>query len=134
MAKVYVPQIEKRILPLLDITVIMLGILILLIGNPQLGAAPVLVLEIAGDRIVHGTEVVATGGDVDEDAATAVIRSAHASGFGGIEILIPDQAHELSASHLASIERQLKQIAILVAAELQTRSLTVRTTSQTKNP
>lgn len=132
MARPYIPQVEKRILPLIDITVILVGILILLIGNPEIGSNPVLVLEVSGSKVLHGSDVVASGDQIDENVARAAIVLAHSSGFSAIEIQAGETRHELSARQLTSIERQLKQIAIIVAKELETRSLPVRTTTRSE--
>lgn len=123
----YTPRIEKRILPLLDITLILVGVLILVIGTPHFGEQRVFALELTDTSVLYGSDVVADQGQINQDVARRVVTLAMREGFDRIEIRIERTRHELSASDMERIERELEQISDDVATDLETNQhLTVR--------
>ena len=120
-------RVEKRILPLLDITVILIGILILIIGTPQLGQHRVFALELSGTRVTYDGILVADGADIDSEGAREVIMRAIAGGFSRIEIRSAQDRYEMSATQIMRVEQALQEIVGHIATEVHSpRTINVR--------
>lgn len=115
----YELKVEKRILPLLDITLILVGILILIIGTPQFGEHRVFALEISGHQILDGDSIIASGDELHETAARNMLTRAIVGGFNRIEIRNTETRYPLSARKITEIEQKLTSMASELSEELQ---------------
>lgn len=119
----YEVRLEKRILPLIDITVILVGILILLMGAPQISEHQLFVLQISGREVVYNDLIISSGSEIVEETTRDVLTRAITGGFNRIEIRPPSQRpYALSAREISSIEQQLQRVALQIVDELQLRS------------
>jgi hypothetical protein len=110
-------RIEKRILPLLDITIILVGILILVIGNPEMGDQRTYLLTLSGSDIFDSNGIVAKDGQIDTDRARGMLERALSGDFRRIDIQNEEERHGLSGAQILSIERDLQLLAADIAAE-----------------
>ena len=104
-------KLEKRILPLLDITLILVGILILVIGNPNLGEKKVFVAQLEGNQLTHRDVIIFDGSQLNPANAKHMIRQALSGGFSRVEIWDDGTSPKLSYSVVSRIEQTLQKIA-----------------------
>ena len=110
-------RIEKRILPLLDITIILVGILILVIGNPEMGDQKTYLLTLSGSDVVDTHGIVAQDGQLDPDRARAMLERALNGEYRRIDIQNEAERHGLSGAEIAAIEQALQMMAAEIAQE-----------------
>lgn len=110
-------RLEKRILPLLDITLILVGILILVMGNPDLGEEKVFVAHFEGNQLIYEDIVIFDGHQININNARHMMRRAVSGGFSNVEIRDKGKGPALEFKVAEKIEQKLQQIAQSLASE-----------------
>jgi hypothetical protein len=110
-------RLEKRILPLLDITLILVGILILVMGNPDIGEEKVFVAHFEGNQLIYEDTVIFDGRQINMNNARHMMRRAVSGGFSNVEIRDKGNDPALGFKVAEKIEQKLQQIAQTLASE-----------------
>lgn len=119
-------SIEKRLLPLLDITLILVGILIVVMGTPSLGQDRVFIVPIIHGQLTYENMVIHDGEQMDLPNAARMLRIASSNGFSNVVIQTEDNS-PMGYDKTIEVEGQLQTIALKLAQEEDwPESLTVR--------